>query len=525
VAVALFLGGYLTAVCWVFTRTVPLTDRRPITIRIAHWQIELGPPEGMAAVIQRYEALHPDVRVKQELIPSSVYRQWLRSNFSGGTAPDIVEYGAWLDGLADFPARYFEPLTTELMAPNPYNAGTPLAGRPWLKTFVDELLEQRLNSPEPGQYYAITLTRGSIRFFCNRDLLREVTGSTEPPRTLEDLRRLFGQVKMHAVRTGRLRHALAGSRDNAMWLMTYYMSGLTNRLGHTLDREGVHTIYPRQMLRAYLRGDCDFSHPDLHVGLAVLQEFSRQMRPGFLQLSRDEAVREFLAGDALLIFAGTWDATTLRRSANFPVDVLRLPQATPDDPVVGPQIIGPFSDGDNTTSFGFYLNRDSPNREVAVDFLRFLTSHASSQLFMEKSGWVSGIDTVPVPEELAPCLSPGDGYGYNANLMYSGPHMRMNFERNLHLLTGPEGSVTRLAAQLEAEAPAAVRADLRAEQRSANVVVLPQDARIAALGMLADEAGSGPEARRRREGLEAAQTQSEARALMIGNWLRAADGG
>lgn len=522
-ALVLFATGYAVAVYWVFTRSAPIVEERPITIRIAHWQIELGPPDGMEAVIREYEAIRPDVRVKQVLIPSTVYRQWLRANFAGGTAADIVEYGAWLDGLSDFPVRYFEPMTTELMEPNPYNEGTPIAGRPWLKTFVDELSEQRLNSPEPGQYYAITLTRGSIRFFCNRELLREVTGSDEPPRTLEDMRALFAQVEAYAVRTGRALHALAGSRDNAMWVMGFYTGGLTSRLGRELDRDGVLMVYPRRKQQAYLRGEWSFASPGVRAALQVLQDFSRQMRPGFMQLGRDEAVREFLAGEALMIFAGTWDATTLRRSAAFPVEVLRLPQPTFDDPIAGPHVIGPFSDGDDTTGFGFYLNRDSPNREAAVDFLRFLTSYHSSRLFMEKSGWVSGIAEVPVPEDLASYLSPGDGYAYGVNAIWMGTHVRMAFERNLHLLSGHQGSVERIAALMEAEAPAAVRADLRLEQRAANLVVLPQDARIAALGRLNPAEADAAAVRLRQERLEAAQTQSEARALMIGRWLEEAD--
>jgi hypothetical protein len=68
-----------------------------------------------------------------------------------------------------------------------------------------------------------------------------------------------------------------------------------------------------------------------------------------------------------------------------------------------------------------------------------------------------------------------------------------------------------------------VRADLRIEQRTANVVVLPQDARIAALGHWMATTEAGVAARLRLERLEAAQTQSEARALMIGRWLQAAE--
>ncbi len=67
------------------------------------------------------------MKVEQVLVPERVYRQWVRSNLTGGTGPDLIEYGVWLDGLTDIPARYFEPITDEMMKPNPWrNRGTAL---------------------------------------------------------------------------------------------------------------------------------------------------------------------------------------------------------------------------------------------------------------------------------------------------------------------------------------------------------------------------------------------------------------
>jgi hypothetical protein len=193
--------------------------------------------------------------------------------------------------------------------------------------------------------------------------------------------------------------------------------------------------------------------------------------------------------------------------------------------VVGPHVLGPFSDGDNTTAFGFYLNKQSARREAAVDFMRFMTSYEGSRLFTENSGWPPATDEVPVPPDLQAYLSPGDGYAYGASYIMSGGHMRLMYARNLHHLAGPQGSVERMAAVLEKEAPEAARADLRLEQRAARTVVLPQDARVAALGATLDGAPADPARRLRRERLEAAQNQSEARALMIASWLRNASSG
>lgn len=523
IALPLFVLGYLVAVYWVFTRSTPIVDERDVTIRIAHWQIELGPPDGIAAVIKRYEELNPRVRVKQVMVPATVYRQWMRANFSGGTAPDIVEYGAWLDGLADLPVRYFDPLTEDLLEPNPYNQGTVLAGVPWIKTFADELSEQRLNSPEPGQYYCVMLSRGSQRLFCNRDLLREITGSEEPPADFAGMRELFKQAQAYGAQRGRPVYPFAGSRDNVYWLMTFYMNGVSNRLAQRLDHSGYLSLYSRQTMWTFLNGDWSYQEPEMKAGLALLAELSEQMKPGYMQFVRDEAVRQFINGDALFLFAGTWEATSLRRLASFPVDALRCPQPTKDDPVVGEAMLGRYADGNNVTSFGFYLNKRTPHRKEAVDFLRFLTSYEGIKLFTDHSGWPPSVRDVPMSAEAASALSPDDGYNYGGPNIVVGGSTRSVFERNLHLLTGPNGSVDKFAQAMDADMRGPVRDALAVEQRAARWAMLPQDTRIAALGRLEQSASGDGAATLRRQRLEAAQNLSEARALLIARQLQRVD--
>jgi ABC-type glycerol-3-phosphate transport system substrate-binding protein len=188
----LLLISYALASYWVFTHSTPVITERPITIRFAHWQIERGPPDGINAAIKRYEELHPRVRVVQLQIPGgTIYRMWMRANLSGGTGPDLMEWGSWLDGQKDVPARYFAPLTSELAQPNPYNAGTSQEKIPWQDTFHDKLLAPRRDSPDPGQIYAVNITETTLRLFCNIELLREITGSVAAPKTFDDLRQIL----------------------------------------------------------------------------------------------------------------------------------------------------------------------------------------------------------------------------------------------------------------------------------------------------------------------------------------------
>lgn len=510
--VVVAVGCYLLATYWVFTRSAPLVSQRPVTIRVAHWQIEKGPPEGLEAVIRRYEQLNPRVKVEQVLVPGGgpVYRQWLRSNLIGGTGVDLLEYGYWLDGMTDIPARYFAPITKEMLEPNPYNRGTPLEKVPWSETFTDGLIVQQVTAPVPGQFYAATLTEVSTRLFCNRDLLREITGGTKMPSTLNELRKLSAEVRAYAARTGRPVYTLAGSRDNATWLLQFLMQGAMMPLSQRNDRFATLGLNAWDELGHYLEGRWTYNSPEARAGLELMREISLNMKPGFLQSMRDAATQEFLRGDSLFIFAGTWDGTSLRQLATFPVDVIRFPQPTPDDPVVGKFYYGPYADGGGGTSMELYLNKQSPHPQEAIDFLRFASSIEGNQLFTDNSGWLPATRYVKVPASIQAYVTPRDCFTFGMPYTIIGSNVAASLDRYMHLLTGPVGSVDKFVAAVTAVMPSAVRVDLQKEISNRFLAIRPQDVQITALGELARNEPANRELPQSRERLESSQTQTEA---------------
>ena len=515
----LLAAGYLFAVFWVFTRSEPVVAERPVTIRIAHWQIETGPPAGIDAVIKRYEQLNPRVKVEQVLVPGRVYNQWMRTNLVGGTGADLIEYGVWLDGLTDIPARYFEPITNPMQLPNPYNRGTALERVPWVQTFTDGLAVQRVNAPDPGQLYAATVTEVSERLFLNRDLLKKITGSTQPPKNFAELRVLFGKVSEYAARTGEPIYTMAGARDNAAWLMQYLLGGAMMPSSQRNDRHGVLAIYTWDELGLYLEGKWSYRSPEAKAGLTMMREVSTSMKPGFLQSLRDAATQEFLRGDAVFIFAGTWDGTSIRSQATFPIDVLRFPQPTKDDPVMGPHFFGPFADGAGGTAMEFYLNKQSHHPAEAVDFLHFLTSVEGNQLFTDHSGWLPAVREVKVPADIAAYKTPLDCYSFGGEYMLMGSTVSEAIYRNFYLLTDAHGSVDQFVDAMEKEMPVAVRADLGKEISNRGITVRPQDMRIVATSGLGSRAPGDAALQLARERLESSQNQSEALMLLLGRQL------
>ncbi len=507
----LLLAVAFVASCyWVFTRSTPIVAQRPVTIRLAHWQIERGPPEGIAAAIRRYEELNPRVKVEQQLIPGPIYRQWLRSNLAGDNGPDIIEWGAWVEGHRDLPARYFAPITAELAKPNPYNRGTSQEHIPWEKTFHDGLIGPKRDSPDPGQIYAVTLTETTVRLYVNATLLRAITGSDAAPRTFDDLRRIFALTRRYAARTGQHVSALAGSRDNGRTLAETVFAGPLLGLDQRLDDDGYLYLYNRKVLAAYLAGRWNYHHPNVTAGLTLVREVAQAMKPGFLQLRRDDAMLEFFRGEALALFYGTWDATTLRQMVPFEMLIMKLPAVTPDDPEVGRYVSGPLGEGQGETPVALYLNKTTAHREEVIDFLRFLTSVPGNQLFTDHSLWLPAINGVKVPEAIKGFRDYSVGYAFGqAPYDALGSNVGMVWDRDFYHLTGDQGSVEQFAAALDRDMPVAIRADLKEDVRNTLLLVKPQDTVIIGQANLAAASSDGEKYRRRQAEVETSQTMSE----------------
>ena len=285
--------------------------------------------------------------------------------------------------------------------PNPYNEGTPLEGMRWRDTFVDGLNTPSTYVDRLSNYYAVTMASVTLRLFYNPGLLEEITGSREPPLTYEDLRRIQDQVVEYSAREGR-RVSLYAGCDYTGEIM---IEGLLSRAGlgvsFNLDRFREQGSKVAQMAQEFFRGYWDYRTDALYAGLQNARAAAPFFRPGFQQLDRDAATQEFLRGQALMFLTGTWDATTLKTMAPFEVGVDHIPwPAMSDNSEAGRYYWSPTSDGEANTSMPFYLNKQSPNKDQAMDFMRFVTSLEGNTIWMNKSGWNPSIRGVELLEEL-----------------------------------------------------------------------------------------------------------------------------
>jgi len=488
IALSLLALGYLASLGYIIRQRRAATQgpRPAVVIRFAHWQLESGMREAFDLTARRYMALHPEVRVEQYAVPGRVYRQWLSTQIAAGTVPDLVCFNSTDQTDVNQLPRNFSSITRWMNEPNPYNAGTRLAGVPWRLTFLDGGKNRTTYLDQYRNYYAVGLASHSMRIFYNRDLLRAITGSDEPPHDFHAWLELGKKVR--AYRPG-LTH-VAGAHENAIWLMPTLINQSLARWILTGDHEQRFAVSALDFYCDMLEGHWDLRTPPMQAALRIMQAFGGEMTPGFLQLDRDSAMRAFMREEALSLPNGTWDYPTMRATAKFQIGALRLPLPTLDDPDYGGYALLPVSDGGIGTAMPFYLSRQSQHPEAAIDFLHYVTSVDGNRLFSQASHWMPSIVGVEIDPELKPFTQKNQGYVVTD--VQNGPQLLNGlgadgtqlFESNLHILYSPDGGVEAYTRVLERDFRATVMRDMAKTLHIQRENLRQRDTALAALQFL-----------------------------------------
>jgi raffinose/stachyose/melibiose transport system substrate-binding protein len=515
----ILLGLAFALACWrVGSRVVRDHASSRITLRFAHWQLEGGIREAFDVIARDYEALHPNVRVEQMTIPVSLYLSWGMSQLVGGEAPDLVEIKGGMGGPEIY--TYFIPITEEVAQPNPYNAGTPLAGVPWRNTYADGM--DNAYTGALFETYGASVFASTVRIFYNVDLMREITGQTEPPRTFEQFLALGQRVRAHADRTGR--PLLPVVCSYGMTMMDDLFRSQTQRLACEMNpgaRFPANAGDPTDLYLGYLTRQWTLDHPGIRGGAELMRLMGRELAPGFMQLNREQAVFYFAQGRALMFMGFSSDATGITRQVNFPVRAFRNPSPAPGATGFGANLMGPNAEGALFTYGTLAIPRSSPHPEVALDFLRFLTSQPEDRKFARISGSLPVIVGIE-PEGFAKDLMP-DGRGFPSGPTFTLGETGRVFAKNLNLLFGPHGSSDTFLGALGRDLSGSMRADLENTARQNRRTVALNDTSIEAVHRLLTSGAPSAALQRKYQGLVETQNELEATACYIELRLRQAE--
>ncbi|MCU0793152.1 MAG: extracellular solute-binding protein [Opitutaceae bacterium] len=514
-------GLCLLAACFLFSifrvvvrdRGHDAADGR-VVIRFAHWQLEGGLRETFDQMARDYERLHPGVRVEQLAIPERTYGQWVRTQLIGGTAPDLVQLGLGTD--AEVLARFFTPITSSVGLPNPHNAGTPLEGLPWRETILDGMTAAPGYQAALLENYGVPVSMFSIRMYRNVPLWRAALGDTPVPRTFDEFVDILGRMREWSSESGRSVIPIAGSRLNTGMLISALTQNQTQRLLQEKIAGPTLRATPQEIGLRLLRGDWTTRDPAFLDALGIAREVALHMPPGFNQLGREDASFYFTQGRALMITTGSWDGPSFRAQVNFEIDVFDLPFPDRTHPRYGRNLYGRASEAELGGGLAFGITRSSAHSELALDFLRYLTSHPGNTRFARLSGWLPSVAGVDPGEDIRAFMPRADGYGpgFDITLNKLGANTQRAQDANIHLLFAPSGSVDLFEAAYGGQLAAEAAADLRRNLQSSRLNSSRQDIALLAWHFLGLH-GSDPEAAAKRDAIAESQHAAESVSLWM----------
>ncbi len=436
-------------------------DPGTVTIRFAHVHLEGRVREAFEEAAARYTARHPGVRVEQIAIPQRIYASWSLTQLVGGTAPDILHLAGGID--REKLARFFVPLTEAVDAPNPYNAGTALAGLPWRETFFDGLAAPPSFQPRLQEIYGVPNSLFTFRLYYNADLYRRIFGGRPTPDSYEGFVATLAEARAWAAEQAEPVAPMIGARFGTPFMVDPLFDNLFTSQTQRLTRElnvSLHLLSDfREQSLAFLRGEWDLETPSIRSGLQLMAEVGRHVAPGFVQMRREDSLLQFAQGRALFLVSGSWDVDSIRLLAPFEMGVMALPVPDARDERFAPFSYGPVSEAATYGAAALGLTRGSPHPEVALDFLRFLTSAEENRKLTERANWLPAIVGVEPRPEMVPFMPVQGGYAKGMDLQY-GPETQRVWDRHLHLLFAHRRTVDDFVAALTEEYGTALRSDL-----------------------------------------------------------------
>lgn len=404
VGVLFLVAAFGVSIARVLSIREKLFDPSKTILRIQHWQLEMGYRDAMQAVIDRYvrmrkEQFGEELQILQIPVTERVYGQLLNTHLISGTAPDLAELGmSKLASDDQYLARFFQPLTKLIDAPNPYNDPKywpelseanreklrKLKTLPWRETFTDGM---RSGYREQLQdYFSAPTSMFTLRLFYNKELLARA-GYPRGPQTMQDLFDASRKIREMKDKDGKNLIPIAGSRYNINPFKGKYAIPFTAAFEPKLDLDLDGGISKWESYVGFLKGITTMRTPAIRANYECMREICKQFSPGFMGMDRMQAGFNFVMGRSAMIASGSWDAMSLFKQAQFEVGIADFPL-----PAKGQRWSQYVLGRGNEAAVGggglYGIFKYGKNKDIAVDFLRFITSQPANQLLNQKADWL-----------------------------------------------------------------------------------------------------------------------------------------
>ena len=345
------MTGKLVAAALGLTLAIAGTARAQ-TVEIEYWQYTFAQRvQAIDELIKRFEAANPGIKVKHTHVPYDDFRLKIAAAIPAGQGPDVVQlfYG-WLHDYLK--AKLLQPLPPELFDPAEIE-----------REFYPLVKQMKVD----GQYYAVPTAVRSLALFWNRKLMREAgLDPAKPPQTLDELVEAAKKLTKRDAAGNLLQAGIAldmGGQDHH-WLREVLIRQMG---GQPYAADGRSVAY---------NGPAGARAVAWYTDLVARHRVSQF---GFLT----DGVTAFRSGKAGFTIDGSFRLAAFDGQAGLDYAGGELPT----------------HEGRRSNFASYWVNGITPKatgakKEAAVKFLRFLTTPAAMELWLEKVGELPARKTV-----------------------------------------------------------------------------------------------------------------------------------
>ncbi|NOZ28455.1 MAG: carbohydrate ABC transporter substrate-binding protein [Chloroflexi bacterium] len=269
------------------------------------------PPQKMWDMEKAYEEAHPDVDI--EFIPQipTGYEEWLVTQMSGGTSPEIVWYQRGYIAR-DYQKGWFVNLDPYLEQPNPYVDGN----KRWIDIFQPPVIAS--GTAPDGHIYMITGDIVGTGFFYNKNMFEEI--GADVPETWAE----YEQVQQALKEAGHIPMSISmdlagGVQLYGSWSTREVQDVMYDRkMGYIKwGEEGANktvsrtwkpgeNLPPPVMVRAIKAGRYGAKDPEWKEMLRIIKGWSNYWPDGFWAVPPDDVYRLWATGEAAVAWMGSW---------------------------------------------------------------------------------------------------------------------------------------------------------------------------------------------------------------------------
>lgn len=347
---------------------------RPVTLRVL---VHQNPPmvEFMQAFNDKFRAEYPNVTINMSVVNANDLSTVTQTRLTAKDI-DVIDIFGFSNAAQPY-MRNVDPPNWQTLI----EAGLlmDLTGQPFVSNYDDATINDA--GSYNGKVYSVNLGRVTYSgMFVNLDLLEEV--GVAVPTTWGELVSACETIKA----AGYYCMTAGGADGWPIFVGTYGLLG---------------AMYPDQeaLVEGLWTGAIKWNDAQTLELWRRFQYFATQMlEDGVTGLSHDAAPARFTAGDVAMMPTGNWQGPALEDAApSFAWTYIPFPGS--DNPADNQYLFGKYDQG-------WAIASDSPNKEVALNYLAMFSEPDNYQAFIDAVGFIPTQPTATLDSQLGRAVKP-----------------------------------------------------------------------------------------------------------------------